>query len=72
MELGYTSLAVRSMFGTNNGIAGQVLVGFGTDEQKGRWLESMASGEVVASFAPTRARRRVEPGRPAHQGRTRR
>ena len=24
MELGYTSLAVRSMFGTNNGIAGQV------------------------------------------------
>ena len=34
MELGYTSLALRSMFGTNNGIAGQVLVGFGTDEQK--------------------------------------
>src|ERR1700758_5649484 len=53
MELGYTSLAVRSMFGTNNGIAGQVLVGFGTDEQKGRWLESMASGDVVASFALT-------------------
>ena len=53
LELGYTSLAVRSMFGTNNGIAGQVLVGFGTDEQKGHWLESMASGEVVASFALT-------------------
>lgn len=53
LELGYTSLAVRSMFGTNNGIAGQVLVGFGTDEQKSRWLESMASGDVVASFALT-------------------
>ena len=53
LELGYTSLAVRSMFGTNNGIAGQVLVGFGTDEQKGRWLEAMASGDVVASFALT-------------------
>jgi acyl-CoA dehydrogenase len=53
MELGYTALALRSMFGTNNGIAGQVLVGFGTDEQKGRWLESMASGEVIASFALT-------------------
>ena len=53
LELGYTSLAVRSMFGTNNGIAGQVLVGFGTDEQKGRWLEAMANGEVVASFALT-------------------
>ncbi|MGA7054164.1 MAG: acyl-CoA dehydrogenase family protein [Mycobacterium sp.] len=53
MELGYTSLALRSMFGTNNGIAGQVLVGFGTDEQKGRWLEPIASGDVVASFALT-------------------
>ncbi|HTZ13977.1 MAG TPA: acyl-CoA dehydrogenase family protein [Mycobacterium sp.] len=52
MELGYTSLALRSMFGTNNGIAGQVLVGFGTDEQKGAWLEALASGKV-ASFALT-------------------
>ena len=53
MELGYTSLALRSMFGTNNGIAGQVLVGFGTDDQKARWLETMATGDVVASFALT-------------------
>ena len=53
MELGYTSLALRSMFGTNNGIAGQVLVGFGTEEQKARWLEPMAAGDVVASFALT-------------------
>ena len=53
MELGYTSLALRSMFGTNNGIAGQVLVGFGADGQKARWLESIASGDVVASFALT-------------------
>ncbi|OBA85782.1 acyl-CoA dehydrogenase [Mycobacteriaceae bacterium 1482268.1] len=52
MELGYTSLALRSMFGTNNGIAGQVLVGFGTDEQKAEWLERLATGEV-ASFALT-------------------
>ncbi|SDK57872.1 acyl-CoA dehydrogenase [Nocardioides sp. YR527] len=53
MELGYTSLALRSMFGTNNGIAGQVLVGFGTDEQKARWLPGIATGDVVASFALT-------------------
>jgi len=52
MELGYTSLAVRSMFGTNNGIAGQVLVGFGTDAQKQKWLPRLADGEV-ASFALT-------------------
>ncbi|GAY08075.1 butyryl-CoA dehydrogenase [Pseudonocardia sp. N23] len=53
MEFGYTTLALRSMFGTNNGIAGQVLVGFGTDEQRKAWLERIASGEVVASFALT-------------------
>lgn len=53
MELGYTSLALRSMFGTNNGIAGQVLVGYGTEAQKAAWLERLASGEVVGSFALT-------------------
>ncbi|MBB1031428.1 acyl-CoA dehydrogenase [Dietzia sp. SLG310A2-38A2] len=53
MEFGYTSLAMRSLFGTNNGIAGQVLVNFGTDEQKTEWLERIASGEVIASFALT-------------------
>jgi len=53
LELGYTSLAFRSLFGTNNGIAGQVLVGYGTDAQKKRWLEAMAEGRVVASFALT-------------------
>jgi acyl-CoA dehydrogenase len=52
MELGYTSLSVRSMFGTNNGIAGQVLVGFGTDAQKEEWLPKLAEGRV-ASFALT-------------------
>jgi acyl-CoA dehydrogenase len=53
MELGYTSLALRSMFGTNNGIAGQVLVNYGTEEQRARWLSRLASGEVVAAFALT-------------------
>jgi len=53
MELGYTCLALRSMFGTNNGIAGQVLVGFGTEDQKAQWLPGIASGDVIASFALT-------------------
>jgi acyl-CoA dehydrogenase len=53
MELGYTTLAFRSMFGTNNGIAGQVLVNFGTQDQKARWLPGLAAGELVASFALT-------------------
>lgn len=62
MEFGYTALSLRSMFGTNNGIAGQVLVNFGTDEQKEQWLERIASGEVVTSFALT------EPGAGSNPG----
>jgi acyl-CoA dehydrogenase len=52
-ELGYTTPALRSMFGTNNGIAGHVLLEGGTPEQKATWLPRLASGEVVASFALT-------------------
>ncbi|TDU01754.1 acyl-CoA dehydrogenase [Streptomyces sp. 846.5] len=52
-ELGYTTPALRSMFGTNNGIAGHVLMVGGTEEQKARWLPRIASGEVTASFALT-------------------
>lgn len=55
MELGYTTPAFRSLFGTNNGIAGQVLVNYGTEEQKQSWLPRLASGEVIASFALTEA-----------------
>ena len=54
-ELGYTTPALRSMFGTNNGIAGHVLIEGGTDEQCREWLPRLASGEVTASFALTEA-----------------
>lgn len=37
-EFGRTAPAFRSMFGTNNGIAGQVLARFGTDAQKEEYL----------------------------------
>jgi acyl-CoA dehydrogenase len=53
IELGWTTPAFRSMFGTNNGIAGQVLVNCGTKAQKQRYLPRLASGELVASFALT-------------------
>jgi acyl-CoA dehydrogenase len=61
LEFGYTALSFRSMFGTNNGIAGQVLVGYGTEEQKKRWLEPMAEGRVVASFALTESEAGSDP-----------
>ena len=63
IELGYTSPAFRSLFGTNNGIAGQVLVLAGTEEQRKHWLPRLASGEVVASFALTEPDAGSDPSR---------
>ncbi|KRF21063.1 acyl-CoA dehydrogenase [Nocardioides sp. Soil797] len=53
IEFGWTTPSFRSMFGTNNGIAGQVLVNAGTPAQRERWLPGLASGDLVASFALT-------------------
>jgi acyl-CoA dehydrogenase len=63
IELGYTSPAFRSLFGTNNGIAGQVLVLAGTEQQRKQWLPRLASGEVVASFALTEPDAGSDPSR---------
>lgn len=52
-ELGYTTPAFRSMFGTNNGIGGQVLMLDGTDAQRKHYLPRLATGEFVTSFALT-------------------
>ncbi len=61
MELGYTTPALRSMFGTNNGIAGHVLLEGGTEQQKAHWLPQIASGEVTACFALTEAEAGSDP-----------
>jgi acyl-CoA dehydrogenase len=53
VELGRTSPAFRSAFGTNVGIGSQGLVMFGTPEQKQRYLPGIASGEIITSFALT-------------------
>ena len=53
MEIGRTSLAFRSVFGTNVGIGSQGLVMFGTPEQKQRFLPGIASGDISTSFALT-------------------
>ncbi len=63
IELGYACPAFRSLFGTNNGIAGQVLVAAGTEEQRKQWLPRLASGEVVASFALTEPDAGSDPSR---------
>jgi acyl-CoA dehydrogenase len=60
-ELGRCSPAFRSLFGTNNGIAGQTIANYGTDEQKRRYLPALASGEAVGCFALTEAEAGSDP-----------
>ncbi len=51
-ELGKTSPAFRSLFGTNVGIGSQGIVIDGTEEQKRKYLPQLAKG-MIASFALT-------------------
>ena len=53
IELGRTTPAFRSSFGTNVGIGSQGLVMAGSPEQKAEWLPRIASGEIITSFALT-------------------
>jgi acyl-CoA dehydrogenase len=53
IEMGRTTPAFRSTFGTNVGIGSQGLVMAGTPEQKAEWLPRIASGEIITSFALT-------------------
>jgi acyl-CoA dehydrogenase len=53
IELGRTTPAFRSAFGTNVGIGSQGVVIAGSDEQKAAWLPRIASGEIITSFALT-------------------
>lgn len=52
-ELGRTSPAMRSTFGTNVGIGSQGLVMDGNEAQKAKYLPLIASGEIITSFALT-------------------
>ena len=60
-EFGYTTPAFRSLFGTNNGIAGQVIAKFGSEEQKKAYLPRLAAGELIGSFALTEAEAGSDP-----------
>ena len=52
-EIGHTSLAFRSVFGTNVGIGSQGILMDGTEEQKRGILPQVATGELILSFALT-------------------
>ncbi|MBB6504265.1 acyl-CoA dehydrogenase [Sphingomonas endophytica] len=53
IELGRTTPAFRSAFGTNVGIGSQGLVIAGSPKQKAAWLPLIASGAIITSFALT-------------------
>jgi acyl-CoA dehydrogenase len=61
IELGYTTPAFRSLFGTNNGIAGKAIVDYGREDQRSYWLPKLAAGEAIASFALTEAEAGSDP-----------
>ncbi|WP_194726052.1 acyl-CoA dehydrogenase family protein [Noviherbaspirillum malthae] len=52
-EMGQTSPAFRSLFGTTVGIGSQGILMDGTSEQKEKYLPRLATGEIIASFALT-------------------
>ena len=52
-EMGRTSPAFRSLFGTTVGIGSQGILIDGTQAQKDKYLPLLASGELIASFALT-------------------
>ncbi len=52
-EMGRTSPAFRSLFGTTVGIGSQGILIDGTQAQKDKYLPKLASGELTASFALT-------------------
>ena len=53
LEMGKTSPAFRSLFGTTVGLGSQGILFDGTPEQKANYLPRLASGELIASFALT-------------------
>jgi len=61
IEFGYTTPAFRSLFGTNNGISGQVIARFGDEMQKKKYLPGLSAGELIGSFALTEAEAGSDP-----------
>jgi acyl-CoA dehydrogenase len=53
IELGWTSPAFRSVFGTNIGIGAQGIIIDGTEEQRRSYLPALATGKLVSSFCLT-------------------
>jgi len=55
MEIAGGDAAVATMVSVQNAPVGAILSRFGTDEQKERWLRTLAEGREIGSFALTEA-----------------
>jgi acyl-CoA dehydrogenase len=62
-EIGRTSPAFRSSFGTNTGIAGQLLLQAGSPQQRSEFLPAIARGDKIVSFALTEPEAGSDPAR---------
>ena len=67
-EVGRTSPAFRSLFGTNNGIAGQTIANYGTEEQKQTLPAGAGERRGGRLLRPDRGRGRLGPERDAPPG----
>lgn len=54
-ELAYSDSSFTTFFGVHSGLAMGSIALFGTDQQKERWLPSMARCEIIGAFALTEA-----------------
>lgn len=52
-ELGRADSALRGIVSVSNGLVGKSIVGFGTEEQKQRWLPGIATGTMLGCFGLT-------------------
>ncbi len=52
-ELGRADSALRGIVSVSSGLVGKSILGFGTEEQKQRWLPSIASAEILGCFGLT-------------------
>ncbi|WP_101525202.1 acyl-CoA dehydrogenase family protein [Nocardioides houyundeii] len=52
-ELGRADSALRGIVSVSNGLVGKSILGFGTEEQKQRWLPGIAAGTLLGCFGLT-------------------
>ena len=52
-ELGRADSSLRGIVSVSNGLVGKSILGFGTEEQKQRWLPGIATAEVLGCFGLT-------------------